>query len=196
MPKQILVLQAHPEREVQHLCHGLADAYADGAEAAGHQVRRVSIAALDFPFLRSQKDWEGGALPVALEPVQNDIRWASHIVIVYPLWLGDMPALLKAFLEQVMRPGFAFRYQDGAKGRPEKGLNGRSARVIVTMGMPAFVYRWVFRAHSLKSLKRNVLHFVGIGPVHETLVGGVGQLRQEGARKWLVRMRRLGSAAR
>ena len=39
------------------------------------------------------------------------------------------------------------------------------------MGMPALVYRWYFRAHSVKSLERNILGFVGIAPVHETLIG-------------------------
>ena len=31
----------------------------------------------------------------------------EHLVIVFPLWLGDMPAVLKGFFEQVLRPGFA-----------------------------------------------------------------------------------------
>ena len=79
---------------------------------------------------------------------------------------------LKAFLEQIARPGFAF---NEASGNPfgVKGLRGRSARVIVTMGMPALVYRWLYRAHSVKSLERNILGFVGISPVNETLIGGV-----------------------
>ena len=43
--------------------------------------------------------------------------------------LGDVPALLKAFFEQVGRPNFAFRYRE--KGLPEKLLKSRSARVVV-----------------------------------------------------------------
>lgn len=195
MPERILILQGHPDTATRHLCHALADSYAEGAQEAGHEVRRVELAALDLPLLRSQKEWESGELPPALQPVQEDIRWSSHIVIVFPLWLGDMPALLKGFLEQVMRPGFAFRYKESGTAWTEKGLQGRSARVIVTMGMPALVYRWVFRAHSVKSLERNILGFVGIAPVHETLVGGVGQLAEEGARKWLARTRSLGAGA-
>lgn len=50
-----------------------------------------------------------------------------------------MPALLKAFFEQALRPGFAM--STSAKGGWTKLLSGRSARVVVTMGMPAFVYR-------------------------------------------------------
>jgi putative NADPH-quinone reductase len=92
-------------------------------------------------------------------------------VLLYPMWLGDVPAWFKGFLEQVARPDFAFRYRE--KGLPEKLLAGRSARVIVTMGMPGFFYRLVYRAHSLKSLERNILRFVGIGPVRHMIVGRV-----------------------
>ena len=74
-----------------------------------------------------------------------------------------MPALFKSFLEQVARSGFAFS-GDARNPLKAKGLAGRSARVVVTMGMPATVYRWVFRAHSIKSLERNILGFVGIHP--------------------------------
>jgi putative NADPH-quinone reductase len=63
------------------------------------------------------------------------------------------------------------------------------------MGMPAVVYRWYFRAHSVKSLERNILGFVGIAPVHETLVGSVDQLGEDGVAKWKARMRALGANA-
>ena len=51
------------------------------------------------------------------------------------------------------------------------------------MGMPALVYRWYFRAHSVKSLERNILGMVGIAPVSETLIGTVGTMKAEDARK-------------
>jgi putative NADPH-quinone reductase len=106
-----------------------------------------------------------------------------------------MPALLKAFLEQVFRPGFAFGpAADGTM--PRKRLGGRSARVVVTMGMPVFVYRWYFRAHSLKSLERNVLKFCGIKSVRETLFGMVEAASGAKRAKWLSRMRELGSQGR
>ena len=192
MNKRILILQGHPDPRGAHLAQALADAYREGAQAAGHELRQVDVAALDFPLLRSQAEWEKGELPAGLRQAQQDIGWAEHIVIFFPLWLGDMPALLKGFLEQVARPGFAFRYQQTGTAFTEKGLRGRSARVVVTMGMPALVYRWFYRAHSVKSLERNILGFVGIAPVHETLVGGVGQLPAQEAARWMARLRRLG----
>jgi putative NADPH-quinone reductase len=63
------------------------------------------------------------------------------------------------------------------------------------MGMPALVYRWYFRAHSVKALERNILGFVGIAPINETLVGSVDQLDEAGRRRWTDRLRELGRDA-
>lgn len=189
---RILLLQGHPDESAPHLCHALAAAYQEGAVDGGHEVRTIDVARLAFPLLRSQHAWEKETVPESLKAAQQDIAWAEHIVLFFPLWLGDMPALLKGFLEQVARPGLAFAADEHRTAFTKKGLTGRSARVVVTMGMPALVYRWYFRAHSLKSLERNILGFVGIAPVHETLVGGAGELSAAEAGKWLRQMRSLG----
>ena len=194
MPRRIVIIDGHPDPDSARLCHGLAEAYAAGAEEGGHDVRRLDVASLDFPLLRTADDFETGSPPDVIADAQQTIEWAEHIVIVYPLWLGTMPALLKGFLEQVFRPGFAFERNSGSW--PASRLKGRSARVVVTMGMPAFVYRWYFWAHSLKSLERNILRFGGISPVRETLIGGAGDARPETRERWLAEMRTHGHAAR
>jgi putative NADPH-quinone reductase len=193
MSKHILLVQGHPDANQHHLCNALERAYEKGANSAKHTVRHIDVAALDFPILRSQQEWEYGNLPSSLKQAQSDILWAEHIVFFFPLWLGDMPALLKGFLEQVARPNFAF-VSDGNNPYAEKTLLGRSARVVVTMGMPALVYRWYFRAHSIKSLERNILGFVGIKPVDETLIGSVAHLNDKQVKKWLNKMEKLGES--
>jgi putative NADPH-quinone reductase len=57
-----------------------------------------------------------------------------------------------------------------------KLLKGKSARIVVTMGMPTLFYRWYFRVHSLKNLERNILAFCGIRPAS----GVVGQTAGSG----------------
>lgn len=189
--RRILLIQGHPDAGQRHYGHALADAYAQGATEAGHEVRTVDVAALDFPLLRSQAEWKTGPTPPALQPVQQDILWAQHLVVFFPLWLGDMPASLKGFLEQVARPGFAFHPSEGPVGF-RKALGGRSARVVVTMGMPAVVYRWFYRAHSVRSLERNILGFIGIAPVHETLIGMIESPDPHARDRWLGRLHQLG----
>jgi putative NADPH-quinone reductase len=194
MGKRVVIVSGHPDTQLRHFNHALADAYADGAQQGGHEVRRIDVAALSFPLLGSKGDWDDGSLPASLLPAQQAIGWAEHIVLFFPLWLGGMPALLKGFLEQIARPGFALsKAREGSL--PKKLLAGRSARVVVTMGMPALVYRWYFRAHSLKALERNILGFVGIAPIHETLIGSVEALDVEERAAWLTKLAALGRAA-
>jgi putative NADPH-quinone reductase len=142
---------------------------------------------------------EGFSGSQALEPdladAQAAIGAANHIVIVFPLWLGTLPAILKGFLERILQPGFAF---SGAldKGGFKQLLKGRSARVVMTMGMPGFVYRWSFGAHALKMLRRNILQFVGIRPVRSTILGTVEGVSDVKRRKWLDEMEEMGRNAR
>jgi len=193
MSRRITVLQGHPDTSQPHYGHALAEAYTVAARQAGHEVRSIDVGRLDFPLLRSPAQWNHGEVPPAIAAAQADIAWAEHLVFFFPLWLGGMPALLKGFLEQVARPGFAIG-KAPAGHLPEKLLSGRSARVVVTMGMPALVYRWVFRAHSLKALERNILGFAGIAPIHETLIGGVEALDDSQRTKWLRKLALLGRA--
>ena len=73
---------------------------------------------------------------------------------------------------------------------PKKLLKGRSARILVTMGMPAFFYRIYYRAHSVRNLKRNILEFCGFGPVRTTLIGMV-EGKPAARAPWLARMAQL-----
>ncbi|RFB76456.1 NAD(P)H-dependent oxidoreductase [Methylovirgula sp. 4M-Z18] len=187
----ILIVDGHPDPNEKRFCHAAAAAYAEGARKSGHEARVIAIAKLDIPVLRSQDEWVHGTLPPQLKEAQDAIKWADHLVIIYPLWLGDVPAYLKAFLEQVARPDFAFA--PGSSYPTAGPLKGKSARLIVTMGMPAFVYRWFFFKHSVTSLKRNVLELVGIRPVRETIIGMVETTDHE---KWLKSIKSLGQAAR
>jgi putative NADPH-quinone reductase len=186
---RICIIQGHPTSGEEHFCHALARAYAKGATSAGHEVKTVIVADLDFPILRSKKDWDSGQAPPAIAAAQETMRWAQHLLIIHPLWIGSMPALLKAFLEQALRPGFAM--STSAKGGWTKLLTGRTARVVVTMGMPALIYRWYFGAHGLKSLTQN-LSLVGIAPRRSTLIGMIEAMDDAKRRQWLDRLRALG----
>ncbi len=194
MSRRILIIDGHPDASGAHYVHALADAYAGGARQGGHEVKRIDVARLEFAVLRSAAQWREGKPDADIRAAQGAIAWSEHMVILFPLWLGDMPALLKAFFEQVARPGFAIG--EAQPGRlPKKLLAGRSARIVVTMGMPAFFYRLYYRAHSVKNLARNMLQFCGIHPVRVTYIGmveGKGDARAD----WLTKLAALGAAGR
>ena len=104
--KRIVVIQGHPDPNSERFGRALANAYAEAARKASHEVRQVDVTSLTFPLLRSQTEWSGSP-PADIAAAQADVAWAEHIVVFFPLWLGDMPALVKGFWEQVFRPGFA-----------------------------------------------------------------------------------------
>jgi putative NADPH-quinone reductase len=190
---KIAIIQGHPDASQRHYCHALADAYREGAIAAGHEIRAIDVTTLDFPLLRSRVAWEKDSPAPAIADAQATIAWAEHLVVIYPLWLGTMPALLKAFLEQVFRPGFAIGGAGEGKSWGRK-LAGRSARIVVTMGMPGWLYRWYFGAHGLKSLEQGILAIVGIKPNRHTLIGMIEGMSDAAREKWLARIRKLGAS--
>lgn len=189
---RIGIIDGHPDRDPSRFCHALADAYAEGARQAEHKVRLLRLADLDFPILLDRASWEAPHTCPDLAEVQALVAWSEHLMIVHPLWLGAAPARLKALFEQVFRPGFAF----GAGKAMSARLIGRSARIIVTMGMPAPVYRLWFGAHGLRVLKRSILGFVGFRPIRDTLIGGIESLTPARRQAWLASVRTLGSRGR
>jgi putative NADPH-quinone reductase len=195
MSRRIAILDGHPDPRAGRLVHALADAYAEGAQAAGHEIGRISVGTLDFPLLRTAEDFQQGEPPHAVRECQRVIAHADHLLIVHPLWLGSMPALTKGLLEQALRPGFAFAASATGQGFPKRLLTGKTARVVVTMGMPALVYRLYFRAHGLKNLGY-ILRGCGFGPVRATVLGSVEAVSARTRARWLERMRRLGLGAR
>jgi putative NADPH-quinone reductase len=191
MPRRIVIIQGHPDNKAPHLLHALADAYEAGATRGGFDVSRIDVASLDFQLLRTQQEFESGEIAPGLRAAAEALGQADHIAIFFPLWLGTMPALLKGFLEQTFKPGVAFAYGEGF---PKQLFKGKSARVVVTMGMPAFAYRWFYLAHGLRGLERSILKFVGVAPVRDTMLGNVGAASEATKKNWLAKMRRLGQA--
>ena len=192
--ERIAVIDGHPDPSPSRFGHAIVSAYVEAARAAGHEVREIRLAGENIPILESRKQWLEEDVPAAVRPGQDAIKWAEHIVFYYPLWMGDMPALLKAFIEQAFRPNFALDYGDeGSKQLPKKLLRGRSARIIVSMGMPALFYRAYFASHSVRSFERNILKLTGIQPVATSLIGNVDSGEKHRAR-WLRRIAALGEA--
>lgn len=189
---RICIIQGHPHPTGKHLCHALAAAYRTGATGAGHAVSGVDVGAVPLDFLRDPADM--AALPSnAIREAQQTILEAEHLMIVYPLWLGTMPAVVKAFFEQAACREFLLG--KSAKGWPIGKLKGRSARLVVTMGMPSAAYRLLMGADGVRGFESGILRIAGIGPVRETLLGGVDGPPERRA-KWLFKMADLGARAR
>jgi 1,4-dihydroxy-2-naphthoate polyprenyltransferase len=180
----VLVILGHPRTD--SLCGALADAYCEGARAAGVDLKRVDLSTLAFdPHVHTpspnQQPLEGDLLAA-----RSLVEWADHLVFVYPTWWGTMPALLKGFLDRVISPGFAFRTCEGGTGY-EGLLQGRSAQLITTMDTPPLIHRLLYRQPGRNAMARATLGFCGIRPVRSLMFGSVRFSDQARREAWLQR---------
>lgn len=191
MKKRILIILGHPAKARQSFSEVLAEAYQNGALSTGHEVQLVSIARLNFdPILH--EGYQGDQPPeLDISDAQQKIRWAEHIVIIYPMWGYMIPALLKGFFERTFTRGFA--YVEKSTNPLKSGLlGGKSARIIQTMGMPSILYRLYFKAHGAKAL-RDILKFCSITPIRISYFGSIEE--SENKRKtYLEKTQALGRA--
>ena len=185
----VLVILGHPRTE--SLCGALADAYCEGARAAGVVLKRLDLSTLDFdPHVHTPSP-NDQPLEADLVTAQSLVSWADHLVFVYPTWWGTTPALLKGFLDRIITPGFAFNKCEGGTGY-EGLLQGRSAQLITTMDTPPLVHRLLYRQPGRNAMARATLGFCGIRPVRSLVFGSVRFSSEEQRETWLERARSAG----
>ena len=186
--RKIVLLHGHPDPDRARLGYTLADAYERGARSAGHEVHRVDIADLDIGFLRTKRQWEEELPAPEILALREKVAASDHLAIFFPLWLGAMPAYCKAFWEQLLRTGSP---QNGKESAPSI-LRGKSARMVVTMGMPAPFFRWYFGGYGVRSFERSVLKSMGVAPLRRTLFGSVERRDAAALQGWAAAMHEMG----
>ncbi|MBN2747764.1 MAG: NAD(P)H-dependent oxidoreductase [Bacteroidales bacterium] len=162
---KIYVLLGHPTED--SLNKQIYQNYCESARNAGHEVRSQILSEMKFdPIL-----WQGYKAIQTLEPdlleAQQNIQWCEKWVIIYPMWWGAMPALLKGFFDRALHPGFGFKaHEKGAMW--DKLLKGRQAHVITTCDAPNFWVSIVYRNADKFTIKKAILEYCGIKPVKFT----------------------------
>ncbi len=129
----VSVILGHPRPD--SLNHALAVAAVEAARAAGHRVRFHDLQAEGFdPVLPPGEEPAGAPLPPLVEAHCREIAEADGIVIVHPNWWGMPPAILAGWIDRVLRPGIAYRFEEGdaGEGVPLGLLRARSAIVLNT----------------------------------------------------------------
>lgn len=189
--KRIFILNGNPDPSPERFCAALCQAYTDGAVAAGHAVTRIDLGVLDFPLIKSATDSDHGDVAPDAVRVQDALLWCDHFVLVFPLWLDDQPALLRALFEQVFR--YRFVHIDCDKDK--KALAGKTAETIVTMGMPDKLYADLNGAHCLGALEKGLYAYAGMKPTGQTMIGSIHTLDETARKVWLAKVQTAGAAA-
>ncbi|MEM9929179.1 MAG: NAD(P)H-dependent oxidoreductase [Bacteroidota bacterium] len=187
--KNILLIVGHPDAESYNFA--LADAYERGAGAGS--VKRLNIRDLDFnPNLQFGYRKRTELEPDLLE-AWKAIQWADHLVWVYPVWWGSLPAIMKGFIDRLFLPGFVFRKHEGSLAKWDKLLKGKTARLISTLDQPGWYYRLVYSRPSYHAMKQLTMHFTGVRKVKNTTIGPIRLSTDNYRKKWLDKVAALGA---
>jgi NAD(P)H dehydrogenase (quinone) len=129
----ITVILAHPRPDSFN--HALATAVVEAVRAAGHEVRFHDLQAEGFdPVLLAGEEAADVSVPPMIELHCREIVEADGIVIVHPNWWGMPPAILTGWVDRVLRPEVAYRFEEGdsGEGTPVGLLRARNAVVFNT----------------------------------------------------------------
>ena len=119
----------------QSFTHAVAEEVQSVSIKKGHDIKFIDLYAdkfnpvLEFPDV--EYGFMDGEAPADVKNYQDQVAWAEHITFVYPMWWGQMPAMLKGFIDRVFSNGFAYAY--GENG-PEGLLTGKSVQLIINTG--------------------------------------------------------------
>ena len=186
---KIAIVVGNPMRD--SYCEALGKAYKRGAESGGHEAKLFMLARMHFDAILREGYRREQPLEPDLVAAREALHASDHLVFVFPLWCGDMPAILKGFIERVLQPDL-LAIQGSHDRASWSILKGKTAHIIMTMGMPGWFYRWYFGAHALKLLRRNVLHLIGVWPVRSTVYGMIEAVGDGKRKQWLREVEALG----
>jgi NAD(P)H dehydrogenase (quinone) len=187
--KKILIINGHPDKESFNF--GLAEAYKKGALSKGADVKEIIVRDLNFTPNLQYGYRKRTELEADLLDAQQKIKWADHLVWIYPVWWGSYPAILKGFIDRVFLPGFAFQKRENSVWW-DKLLTHKTARIISTLDQPAWYYWLIYRQPSNNAMKKLTLEFCGISPVKTTTIGPIRLSKEAYRQKWLTKIEKLG----
>jgi NAD(P)H dehydrogenase (quinone) len=186
---RISVILAHPDRGSFN--HAIAGTAVGELRRAGHSVSFHDLYAERFdPILPAGEIPAGAVLPLPIAAHCQEIAAAEGIVIVHPNWWGQPPAILKGWVDRVVRPGVAYSFLegDGGEGVPVGLLRAKTAIVFNTSNTPAEREMAAFGDPLELIWKRCVFGLCGVDDVRREVFGVVVTSTGEQRKEWLDRV--------
>jgi len=183
---KVSVILAHPHPGSFN--HAIGDAVTHALRENGHTVLYHDLYAERFNPVLSYDEIPRDAL---LDPVISahcaEIAAADGIVIVHPDWWGQPPAILKGWVDRVLRPGVAYRFLEGDQGEgvPVGLLRARVALVFNTSNTPQEREREAFGDPLERLWKDCIFSLCGVPVIHRRMFSVVVTSTEEERRRWL-----------
>lgn len=159
----VLVVLAHPLKE--SFAASVARTVVATLEDKGHTVDLLDLYAEDFdPRLSAaeRSSYMTGNYDLsAMQPYAERLKAADGLILVFPQWWFNLPAILKGFIDRVFVPGAAFDYAaDGIRLEPRLDRL-KHFWVFSTTGSPWWVVKFYMGDPVRRQLKRGIAAFCG-----------------------------------
>jgi NAD(P)H dehydrogenase (quinone) len=189
---QILVILGHPNPESFN--HAIAAQVCATLREVGHDVILHDLYAEGFdPILPAAEIPREGPLTAEIARHCEELAEADGIVIIHPNWWGQPPAILKGWVDRVMRPGVAYRFEEGdaGDGVPIGLLKAGAALVLNTANTPPQREQAVFGDPLQALWQRCIFDLCGVPNFYRETFSVVVTSESEQRRDWLKRVRDL-----
>ena len=183
---RVLVILAHPRSNSFN--HAIGEAAVHVLEAEGHQVAFHDLYAEGFdPILGWKEIPKGSQIDGTIAMHCRDLVEAEGIIVVHPNWWGMPPAMLKGWVDRVIRPGVAYEFLEGDSGDgvPRGLLQAQIALVFNTSNTPLQREQEAF-GDPLQTLWKNcIFGLCGVGDFRRKSYGVVVTSTEEQRQAWL-----------
>lgn len=188
----VSVILAHPVQGSFN--HAIANAAVTALKDNGHEITFHDLYAERFdPVLPSGEITKNAALPRDIKKHCEELAHAKGIVIIHPNWWGQPPAILKGWIDRVIRPGLAYEFKEGDSGEgvPCGLLKAGTALVFNTSNTREDREREVF-GDPLETIWKNcVFGLCGVTNVHRRTFGVMVTSAETKREAWLQEVREL-----
>ncbi len=189
---KISVILAHPDQDSFN--HAIAYTAVGQLERKGHEVSFSDLYAENFdPLLTGKEIPKDAFLPEAIRSHCDEISEAEGIIIVHPNWWGQPPAILKGWVDRVVRPGVAYEFLEGDSGEgvPKGLLKADTALVFNTSNTMAEREELVF-GDPLETIWRNcIFGLCGVTHFHRRTFGVIVTSTEAQRKAWLDEVREI-----
>lgn len=183
----ILVIVAHPNKS--SFSHAIASACSRTLVENGHEVIVHDLYEERFdPLLTASEISRDAVLSPEIQQHCDEISRADGIVIVHPNWWGQPPAILKGWIDRVIRPGVAYEFLEGdaGEGVPQGLLNAGCAVIFNTSNTETTREKNVFGDPLEAIWKDCIFGLCGVPTVYRRMFNVVVTSTEEERKRWLT----------
>ena len=189
---KVMTVLAHPDEKSFNFA--IAEAVKDSLRERGHEVLFHDLYKEKFdPVLPAAEIPKDGSIDPVIMKHCDELQSSGGIIIIHPNWWGQPPAILKGWIDRVVRPGVAYEFLagDSGEGVPIGLLEGKIALVFNTSNTPEEREHAVFGDPLEILWKRCIFDLCGVKQFERRMFTVVVTSTIEKRKEWLAEVKRI-----